>query len=454
MAARTSASVGVGVTITLLGVATLGLFITSMVFFAQRREALTAKADLEKVTEDYLSPQDRSDAVVLRLKDEANKHRPKQTVVRFMLDEHKDLYQKVTGSERDTVAAVDAILKKANASSMLAALRDRDSQIESLQKQLADSDAARNRALQDKENESKRVQAIEASQKESLAALNATVDQTKADADALRDQVNGFKKDMDARVEGIRSDFANKESAYKSEIEKAQATAAVNRERIRTYEEQLRGQHLSGQPEYALVDGQIISTSPTEGTVTLNIGRHDKVVLGMPFNVYNQGTTIKVDEKTGEYPPGKATIEIIRVEERSSIARILREQKGNPVLRGDFIANPIYDPAKSYKFVVYGNFDPDRTGNASAFGGNEIKAWIKDWGGKISDELTGDVDFVVLGQRPQLPPQPPGNAAIELINFYVAQQKAATRYDELLKQATDAAIPVLNENRLRTLLGR
>ena len=103
---------------------------------------------------------------------------------------------------------------------------------------------------------------------------------------------------------------------------------------------------------------------------------------------------------------------------------------------------------------MYGNFDTMHSGNASVFGANEVKAWIKDWGGEVSETVSGDVDFIVLGERPQLPPQPGGNAAIESINFYLAQQKQAQRYDELLKQATDTAIPMLNENRLRTLLGR
>jgi hypothetical protein len=228
----------------------------------------------------------------------------------------------------------------------------------------------------------------------------------------------------------------------------------VDKQRIRSFEEQQRGSRFVGQNEYALIDGQVVASSAGEGTVTLNIGRKQRVVLGLPFTVYSQGTVIRLDEKTGDYPPGKATLEIVRVEENSSIARILREQKGNPVVKGDVIANPIYDPAKKYKFLVYGNFDPQRTGNASAFGANEVKAWIKDWGGETVDQLAGDVDFIVLGEKPQVPPQPSSSAPIEVINFNLDQQKFAQRYDELLKQATDTAIPVLNENRLRTLLGR
>lgn len=454
MAARTSTSIGVGITVTILGVATLALFITSMVFFAQRRSALDAKTAAENTTKEFLNDADRSDPQIQRLKDIAAKERPSKTVVRYMLDERKDLMQKVTGSDRDTVDAVNKVLADEKGTSVLGLLRGRNGEIESLKTQLADANAARERALLDKENEAKRVKDLEEAQRSTVAALNEQVGTTKSETDALRDETNKFKQSMDDRVEKIKSEYAGKESALKAEIEKLQAERAVDKDRLRRYEIERRGERFSGQPEYALVDAQILATNPVDNTVMLSVGTKDKVVLGLTFNIYAQGATIKPDEKTGEYPAGKATVEVIRVENDSATARVLREQKGNPILRGDFAANPVYDPAKKYKFLVYGSFDALRTGAASPLGANDVRAWIREWGGDVVDELTGDVDFVVLGQRPQLPPAPSATAPLEVINFYLAQQRQAQRYDELFKQAADTAIPVLNENRLRTLLGR
>ena len=452
MAARTSTSIGVGITVTILGVSTLALFIVAMVFYAQRREAITSREAAERTTKDYLSDADRNDAIIARKKDEAGKAH--KTVVRLLLDERSAIMSQATGSDRNSVSTITEALDKAKSASLLAALRERDGEVEQLKRRFTDADAARTRALQDKENESARVKVIEQSQQATVAALVADVDKTKAEADALRDDVAKTKAAMEERVDRVRSEFAAKESSLKGDIDKLSANSAVDRQRIREFEDRQRGSRFAGQSEYALVDGQIVSTSAVENTVTLSIGRRQKVVLGLPFSVYAQGTSIKVDEKTGQYPTGKATIEVIRIDEDSSIARVLREQKGNPVVKGDVIANPIYDPTKKYKFLVYGNFDPSRTGNASVFGANEVKAWIKDWGGDTIDVLAGDVDFIVLGERPQLPPQPPTTAPLEVINFFLNQQKSASHYDELLKQASDTAIPVLNENRLRTLIGR
>ncbi len=451
MAARTSTSIGVGATITILGVATLGLFITSMLFYAQRREALNRVAQADETTKDFLSATDRNDPIVIKMKEEA---KGKKTVIRQLVDERKEIMSKATGSDRDLVSKLTETLDKEKAASLVGAIRDRNNEIESLKTRLANAETARDRAQQDQLNESKRIKGMEDNSNATLAALREEVGKTKAETDAMRDDVAKTKAKMDENVEKTRNEAKARETSLKGEIDKLQADAAVLRARLRDYENQQRGTRFAGQSEYALIDGQVIGSSATEGTVTLNIGRNQKVVLGLPFNVYAAGTTIKLDEKTGNYPAGKATVEVIRVDGDTALARIIREQKGNPVVKGDVIANPIYDPAKKYKFLVYGNFDPSRTGNASAFGANEVKAWVKDWGGEIIDDLAGDVDFVVLGERPQLPPSPPGTAPLEVINFYLSQQKQAQRYDELFKQAGDTAIPVLNENRLRTLIGR
>lgn len=451
MAARTSTSIGVGATITILGVATLGLFITSMLFYAQRREALNRVAQADETTKDFLSPTDRNDPIVIKMKEEA---KGKKTVIRQLVDERKEIMSKATGSDRDLVSKLTETLDKEKAASLVGAIRDRNNEIESLKTRFANAEAARDRAQQDQLNASNRIKAMEDNSNATLAALREEVGKTKSETDAMRDDVSKTKAKMDENVEKTRNEAKARETSLKGEIDKLQADAAVLRARLRDYENQQRGTRFAGQSEYALIDGQVIGSSATEGTVTLNIGRNQKVVLGLPFNVYAAGTTIKLDEKTSNYPSGKATVEVIRVDGDTALARIIREQKGNPVVKGDVIANPIYDPAKQYKFLVYGNFDPSRTGNASAFGANEVKAWVKDWGGEVIDDLAGDVDFVVLGERPQLPPSPPGTAPLEVINFYLSQQKQAQRYDELFKQAGDTAIPVLNENRLRTLIGR
>jgi len=72
----------------------------------------------------------------------------------------------------------------------------------------------------------------------------------------------------------------------------------------------------------------------------------------------------------------------------------------------------------------------------------------------VDDELGGDTDFLVLGQRPILPPRPDASAPLEVVQEFIRRQKDLERYDDLYKKARDTSVPILNENRLYTLIGK
>lgn len=126
----------------------------------------------------------------------------------------------------------------------------------------------------------------------------------------------------------------------------------------------------------------------------------------MSFAIYADAASIKVDPASGEYPRGKANVEVIAVSDTTSTCRLLSESKGNPVAVGDSVANALYDPSKTYSFLIYGNFDVNNDAIATPTEQSDLKALIEGWGGKSVDYL-GDVDFLVLG-RPPDPPAPPG----------------------------------------------
>jgi hypothetical protein len=124
------------------------------------------------------------------------------------------------------------------------------------------------------------------------------------------------------------------------------------------------------------------------------------------------------------------------------------------VIRGDVIANALYDPAKVYTFLVYGNFDANGDGASTQAEAEDIKAMVTGWGGKVTDQLTGNVDFLIMGDRPQLPPPPSADAPSAVVNNYMHMRDLAQRYDRLLEQAQSTSVPILNQNRLFTLIGR
>ena len=94
------------------------------------------------------------------------------------------------------------------------------------------------------------------------------------------------------------------------------------------------------------------------------------------------------------------------------------------------------------------------TGDVVAYCGDpaETTALIRDWGGQVSDELTGAVDFLVLGSRPVLPPEPAGTAPLEIQREFIRLRQKVERYDDMFDKAVKTSIPILNLNRLETLI--
>jgi len=364
--------------------------------------------------------------------------------------------RRVSGSPNETVASLEnklAQIPGAGGSSLMQVVQDLQGKASQLEAQLTQADSDRRRALEDLANESDRVAKMQESHNAAVAALNAEIGTYKGEVDQYRDGINDTRKEMDARVERLLADSRDQEAKLTERIRQLQDQNLVLQNQVSVLRGEKNKDILKPEDEFALVDGQIAGIDGGSGQVFIDIGRADKVRLGMTFAVYGSAREIRPDD-SGAYPRGKATLEVIAVDQDSATCRVLTETRGNPVVKGDVIANAVYDPTKTYKFLVWGNFDADRDGRVTPREKMDIEAMIMAWGGEVVEELTGDVDFLVLGERPVLPPAPRAGSPIEIMQEYIRLDRVVQRYNELFGQAAATGLPVLNENRLYTLIGR
>ncbi len=457
MAARTSAGVGVGVTVTLLGVLSLALFITTIVFLSKYQRAERDLRTLEQETEVFVTRNERQRDDVNRIKDAASRARPAKSVVAYLNESLRTAMQRVSNAPGDTIEQMAAKLDKvegATGNSLLGVIRDRETEIARLTSDSRAADEARATALANLDNEVQRVNRLQQSHQETIATLNADIDGYKTEVDSYRESVNQAKADMDKRVGQIQQRADAEKALLNQQIERLKNENLTLNETIAKLRARGTNEVFKPKDEYALVDGTVVGVNPSAQEVYVSLGEKDKIALGMTFAVYSEAKAIRPDPGTGEYPRGKATLEVINVGDDSSTCRITGEIRGNPVVKNDVIANAVYDPGKVYKFVVYGVFDANGDGRLSELEADDVKTVIQSWGGEIVDDLVGDVDFLVLGARPMLPPEPGSNAPIEVVLEYQRLRDKASRYDDLLKQAGATSLPVLNQNRLYTLVGR
>ncbi len=456
MAARTGASVGVAVTITILGVLSLGLFVLSMVFYGNAAKAQQEQAQVQAESEDFIRASEREREGVRRALSQANADR--KSVVDYLLTQMRESMTLAAGPDAADLTASGlrdqmADLGGGEGDSLAGMIRDRDASIADLTTRLDEAESDRQAALDRAAAEAARVAQIESEFAIAGDAMGDDVGTMRSDLQGVWQRVSDLEAQMNDRVNRIQTDASDEQSRLRT-------TIAEQRTEIRVLQSQLaraRGDRptdrVTSIPEEALADAEVRRVDPVAREVVLSIGRGEKVILGMTFAIYADSTDIRPDPATGDYPRGKAVVEITRVNDGFSVARIIEESRGNPIIKGDVAANAVYDPNKTYKFMVYGNFDLDRDGIATPLEGEDLKALIQRWGGDLAREISGDLDYVVLGEKPVLGPEPPTGSPVEVVEEFLRRKRIIERYDQLFESAQTTAIPVLNENRLRTLIG-
>ena len=199
-------------------------------------------------------------------------------------------------------------------------------------------------------------------------------------------------------------------------------------------------------------DGEITTVNVGTDIVFINRGRLDNIFAGMTFEVFEHVDVIKTDEF--DELRGKATIEVFDVGDRTARARVVRRMHGEIVDEGDVIVNLIYDPDTVFTFHVYGRFDLDLNGNPTEADERKVQAMVERFGGRVSPELDYNVDFLVLGIAPELPqPLSPTETDTVAIETYARTKRAYDNYQDLIDQALELNIPVLNQNRFLALIG-
>ena len=271
----------------------------------------------------------------------------------------------------------------------------------------------------------------------------------------LNTKANDFFAGRDDRDIRLRGDYKGRILQLETEVDELQ----IERARLESSVDELRDKidlgRMSAVNPALLVDGTVLEVS-TGDEVFIDRGSNDRIVLGMTFEVYDSASQLRADQD-GNFPRGKASIEVVKIGQTTSTAKITRSTISQPIVRDNIIVNAVYDPKYKYTFLVHGDFDADGDGNPESDNGF-IKDQIVHWGGRVvdnNDVLPGDLDFLVLGITPEEPAgRPPHGATPAMLDDYARRKRAFLNYERLLEQARSTQIPVLTANRLYILTGQ
>lgn len=130
-------------------------------------------------------------------------------------------------------------------------------------------------------------------------------------------------------------------------------------------------------------DGEVLAARATDGFLVINRGHQHNIRKGVKFTIYNR--------RAGRFVI-KGQVEVTEVDARTSVCRVLEEKDANdPLIPGDLIHNPVYNPEETKIFVLAGDF--------TRFSKPELARFIQEAGGRVDSELTTSTDYLVAGGR-------------------------------------------------------
>jgi hypothetical protein len=380
----------------------------------------------------------------------------------------------VTGSDQGTTAAAIA---KVNAALAAAAAKAKDSgvvltgaadnligTIDTLVTAVAAKSAAGTQLQQELAAANEKVKQAEQAKQAALTDMQKAIAQAQ----------DTSKKDIAAAVEGRTSlqetvskieagQAQERQTAVEAVNKKDQQVAAKNQQLAKLQSElasvrnKLQSMRINtDEPILQQADGQITRVA-SDGIVFINRGKGDQITPGLTFEVYDRTTGIPPvtgTQNPDSVPAGKASIQVIHVGTATSECRVTYQAPGQTIDQGDIIVNLVYDPHTKYNFVVYGKFDLDHNGVATAQDADIVKRLITQWGARVVDKVNADTDFVVLGAEPELPVFTSADLKDPINRKKLDDaQTALNAYQAVKQSAVELHIPVLNQNRFLYLIG-
>ena len=455
MATR-SASTGVLVTLVTFVITTVALLVLCVVLFTNYQTSNKDLAALKEKIRTIATDADMNSEDVKSIAPAAQASG--KAMVPYLLELNRQAGAQVTG-DRSRIADDKAIkdaakelgVEEGGTLKMLVVklkgdLEARNTELAGIAKNLDELKAQMEDARKAAEQNSGKPSEAMAKAEATLSALTKVADEYRADSEQVRKTLDEAKREFDQRMSEAKS-------AQEAEVGSLKSSNARLETRLNEAGKKLSQFETRPDDPSSMVDGRVLEATNDGDTIFIDIGRRDRVQAGTTFEVFESAETIRSSGEQGLR--GKASIQIMKVGDDTSTARVTRATPGRPVVRGDVIINAVYSPKHVYRFLVHGKFDVDNDHRSTDDEANAIRNRIREWGGVVAaeDKVTGDLDFVVLGAQPRRPIQPPTNAGAAELDAYQRAQNACDLYERIQQEAKDAKIPILNLNRFQALTG-
>ncbi len=389
---------------------------------------------------------EQSDDAMTAIKDRARTENRKRTVIGQYRQDVSDLLLAISGAPdtpiKQVMVTVGDVTDNGGLLGQVARLQaDLTSARQSVARLESDFNGANSRLASERAAATEMKASLEAERQnlsDQLAASQAQVTDLSTRYD---EQVKRAAGDWNGRVQEQESMLATRDD----EIRKLEKTIRDHGVRIIQLQDKLNKQSPDAQADVR-ADGMIVNVVGDQ-VVYIDIGRRDRLQMGLPFAVYSKRTGVGADV------PIKAKIIVTNVHNEIAECRVLDSKTSDPIVENDLIASIAFDATRTPTFVVEGDFDLDADGIPDFQSNELLRAMIQRFGGAVVDTVDVNVDYLVMGEPPSHTPRPGAEATPDKIAQWEEAQAKVGRYHDIKAEAIKLSKPVLNTKQFLSFIG-
>lgn len=209
-------------------------------------------------------------------------------------------------------------------------------------------------------------------QKASMADAQAGFDETEASLSQQLSTSNDRVRELEEELASLKADSRRVAREFRSQIQDLEAKNAYLADLTRPLVA----------PTNLVPDGKILTVSDDLPLAWINLGADDRLVLGTRFRI-----------EAGSLGQShlKGWAEVIEVEPDMAKVRIYDvTDPFDPIVSGDDLVNPIYDPKGGYNAILVGRF-------SGLYGKEELTGLLDNIGIRTQDKLDLTTNFLIVG---------------------------------------------------------
>lgn len=214
-----------------------------------------------------------------------------------------------------------------------------------------------------------------------IASLNQRIADEAANAKQTQDE-------LQSRLDKSVSERSTLDEQRRSLEKQLEDAMRAHRARIDSYEarlQQLKQVVAFTEPPLAdMPDARVLAVSDKLGAAWIDIGTNNRLVPGTRFRIESGGAGLK---------RVKGTAEVVAVDaEQSQVKLGELNDRFDPIVPGDVLVNPVYDPTGVRHAVLIGRF----SGNYDA---KNLRALLENMNIKVQDKLTLETNYLIVGSE-------------------------------------------------------